>query len=29
MLPEILVDGKKFTVIRKRQTYKDLIALEK
>ncbi len=29
LLPEILVDGKKFTVIRKRQTYKDLIALEK
>jgi diaminopimelate decarboxylase len=29
LLPEILVDGKKFKVIRKRQTYKDLIALEK
>jgi diaminopimelate decarboxylase len=29
LLPEVLVDGKKFTVIRKRQTYKDLIALEK
>ncbi|HAL44979.1 MAG: diaminopimelate decarboxylase [Planctomycetes bacterium GWF2_42_9] len=29
MLPEILVDGKNFKVIRKRQTYKDLIALEK
>jgi len=26
---EVLVDGDKFTVIRKRQTYKDLIALEK
>ena len=29
LLPEILVDGDKFTVIRKRQTYEDLIALEK
>ncbi|MCE5339884.1 MAG: diaminopimelate decarboxylase [Planctomycetaceae bacterium] len=29
LLPEVLVDGKKFTVIRKRQSYKDLIALEK
>jgi hypothetical protein len=29
LLPEVLVDGKKFKVIRKRQTYKDLIALEK
>ncbi|MBW8036334.1 MAG: diaminopimelate decarboxylase [Planctomycetes bacterium] len=28
-LPEILVDGDKFTIIRKRQTYEDLIALEK
>ena len=27
--PEILVDGSKFTVIRKRETYEDLIALEK
>ena len=29
MLPEVLVDGDKFEVIRKRQTYDDLIALEK
>ena len=29
MLPEVLVDGDKFTVIRKRQTYEDLIELEK
>jgi diaminopimelate decarboxylase len=29
MLPEVLVDGDKFEVIRKRQTYEDLIALEK
>jgi diaminopimelate decarboxylase len=29
LLPEVLVDGDKFTVIRKRQTYEDLIALEK
>ena len=29
MLPEVLVDGDKFTVIRKRQTYEDLVALEK
>ena len=28
-LPEVLVDGDKFTIIRKRQTYEDLIALEK
>ena len=26
---EVLVDGDKFKVIRKRETYKDLIALEK
>ncbi len=29
MLPEVLVDSDKFTVIRKRQTYEDLITLEK
>jgi len=29
LLPEVLVDGDKFTVIRKRQTYEDLVALEK
>ncbi len=29
MLPEVLVDGDKFTVIRKRQTYEDLVTLEK
>jgi hypothetical protein len=29
MLPEVLVDGDGFEVIRKRQTYEDLIALEK
>ncbi|AQT67538.1 Diaminopimelate decarboxylase [Anaerohalosphaera lusitana] len=29
MLPEVLVDGDTFTTIRKRQTYSDLIALEK
>jgi len=28
LLAEVLVDGDKFTVIRKRQTYEDLIALE-
>ena len=28
MLPEVLVDGDKFTVIRKRQTYNDLIEME-
>ena len=28
-VPEVLVDGDKFTVIRKRQTYEDLVALEK
>lgn len=28
-LPEVLVDGNKYTIIRKRQTYEDLIALEK
>jgi diaminopimelate decarboxylase len=27
--PEVLVDGKNFTVIRKRESYEDLIALEK
>ena len=26
--PEILVDGTRFTIIRKRETYEDLIALE-
>ena len=29
MVAEVLVDGDEFTVIRKRQTYEDLIALEK
>ncbi len=29
MAAEVLVDGDKFTVIRKRQTYEDLVALEK
>jgi len=29
LLAEVLVDGDKFTVIRKRQTYEDLVALEK
>jgi diaminopimelate decarboxylase len=29
MLPEVLVDGDKFTVIRKRQQYKNLVELEK
>ncbi|MFZ9033045.1 MAG: diaminopimelate decarboxylase [Anaerohalosphaeraceae bacterium] len=29
MCPEVLVDGDKFTVIRQRQTYDDLVALEK
>lgn len=29
MLPEVLVDGDNFTVIRRRQTYEDLVALEK
>jgi diaminopimelate decarboxylase len=29
LLPEVLVDGDQFTVIRRRQTYEDLIAHEK
>jgi diaminopimelate decarboxylase len=29
MLPEVLVDGDEFTVIRKRQNYEDLVELEK
>ena len=29
MLPEVLVDGDSFEVIRKRQTYEDLVALER
>jgi diaminopimelate decarboxylase len=29
LLPEVLVDGKDFKIIRKRQSYEDLIALEK
>ena len=29
LLPEVLVDGKNFEIIRKRQTYEDLVALEK
>ncbi|RKY14282.1 MAG: diaminopimelate decarboxylase [Planctomycetota bacterium] len=29
MCPEVLVDGNKFEVIRRRQTYEDMIALEK
>ncbi len=29
MCPEVLVDGDQFTVIRKRQTYEDLVMLEK
>ena len=29
MCPEVLVDGDTFEIIRKRQTYEDLIALEK
>ena len=29
MCPEVLVDGDEFRVIRKRQTYEDLIKLEK
>ena len=29
MCPEVLVDGDQYTVIRKRQTYEDLVALEK
>ena len=29
MLAEVLVDGDKFTIIRKRQSYEDLVALEK
>ena len=29
LLPEVLVDGDKYTIIRKRQTYEDLVALEK
>ncbi len=29
MLPEVLVDGDSFTTIRKRQSYEDLVALEK
>jgi len=29
MCPEVLVDGDQFQVIRKRQTYEDLIKLEK
>ena len=29
MCPEVLVDGDTFTVIRKRQTYEDLVAMEK
>jgi diaminopimelate decarboxylase len=29
LLPEVLVDGDKFTVIRKRQNYEDLVELEK
>lgn len=29
LCPEVLVDGDTFTVIRKRQTYEDLVALEK
>jgi diaminopimelate decarboxylase len=28
-LPEVLVDGDKFEVIRRRQNYEDLIAFEK
>jgi len=28
LLPEVLIDGDKFTIIRRRQTYNDLIALE-
>jgi len=27
--PEVLVDGDKFSVIRRRETYEDLVALEK
>jgi diaminopimelate decarboxylase len=29
LLPEVLVDGDQYTVIRRRQTYDDLIAHEK
>jgi diaminopimelate decarboxylase len=29
MLPEVLVDNNRFTIIRKRQTYDDLVALER
>jgi hypothetical protein len=29
MLPEVLVDGKGFKVIRKHQTYEDMVAPEK
>lgn len=29
LCPEVLVDGKNFEIIRKRQTYEDLVALEK
>ncbi|MHC4291703.1 MAG: diaminopimelate decarboxylase, partial [Planctomycetota bacterium] len=29
MCPEVLVDGDQYTVIRKRQTYEDLVELEK
>jgi hypothetical protein len=29
MLPEVLVDGDSFKVIRKRQTYEDMIAPER
>ena len=28
-VPEVLVDGDKFTVIRKRETYEDMVALER
>jgi diaminopimelate decarboxylase len=29
LLPEVLVDGDEFKIIRKRQSYEDLISLEK
>ena len=29
MCPEVLVDGDIYSIIRKRQTYEDLVALEK
>jgi diaminopimelate decarboxylase len=29
LIPEVLVDGDQYTIIRKRQVYEDLVALER